>query len=776
MRKKVSSKPSIVMGGGMAYHYNEASEFFYHIQSLCKKDQYNLVLHKHLGDVFYAIGLKNEFEDTYHAKLHFIVRPQHEFLMKMYGIKNYTVYDLDSLIRKNKTFQKDYFGFITPTAEMVDRLENEMFQAMFSDIPFKALPFVCESPINNFFTYPHYWCYRWGSNMGISEDFKFGIPYYKPVLSEKAQQELNKIAPLDKIVLFAPEAATATEFAPEMWNIIAEKVHQHGYKIIVNSKKYKLKHGISAFDLGLSLEDVVALGLSCAYVFALRSGLCDVLVGARDKLYAFYPAMLHREMYSLTKCFEPDSNVHEIAVQHWKIDTVQWDGEDLTPALQQHFDQWKKFYQTEKRKYLCSFHSNERKKHKERYNFFSNVAGTGKIFPENNRDNPVEKRKKEVNISFLGLPLYRRIIQQGKDNQTITRYKVLGGLFSIKSMGHYWTARFCGIPIYSHSVKKDKLFFITVKRNKYQEKWLKRLNRKIPHEYDDIYILRNHIGETYAELLHIEDRIKAQKSQHPLIIVWDKKYFDFYKMFVPDHIELCYIPLKESEIHQVFNEKSSKNGDVCLSCKGRRFFCALPNIAETIKRLLPENPKLNFYSYIKACDGIPQNAKPLSIKIDTLLADKMTRRIARLGLGEKFVILCPEASTLIHLDPSFWQKITDSLLAKGYKVYANKMKEEYSLTGTITTNLSIAEIFLLAQKAKGIITLGSGLSIFLTEAHVPMDIIYTGFCRPQLGYDAEMAMRIYSVYHLPHIADNIYEYNADKQTADKLIKRIMKHY
>ena len=147
-----------------------------------------------------------------------------------------------------------------------------------------------------------------------------------------------EIAPLNKIVLFAPEAATATEFSPEFWSIISKRVHQQGYKIIVNSKKYKIKHGISAFDLNLSLQDVIALGFSCAYVFSLRSGLCDVLVGARERLYAFYPAMLHRGMNSLNKCFEPTPNVNEIAVWHWKIDKVLWEDEDLTKPLQKHIN------------------------------------------------------------------------------------------------------------------------------------------------------------------------------------------------------------------------------------------------------------------------------------------------------------------------------------------------------------------------------------------------------------------------------------------------------
>ena len=84
----------------MTYQYETIHQCYNEIKALCQPGAYNLVLHKHLGDVFYAIGAKDEFEATYNAKLHFIVRPQHEFLMQMYGIEDYSVYDLDVLVKK----------------------------------------------------------------------------------------------------------------------------------------------------------------------------------------------------------------------------------------------------------------------------------------------------------------------------------------------------------------------------------------------------------------------------------------------------------------------------------------------------------------------------------------------------------------------------------------------------------------------------------------------------------------------------------------------------
>lgn len=53
------------------------------IQSLCKPNENNLVLYKNITDIFYAIGTKEKFKEKYGKNLNFIVKPQHEFLMKI---------------------------------------------------------------------------------------------------------------------------------------------------------------------------------------------------------------------------------------------------------------------------------------------------------------------------------------------------------------------------------------------------------------------------------------------------------------------------------------------------------------------------------------------------------------------------------------------------------------------------------------------------------------------------------------------------------------------
>ncbi len=424
----------------MAYNYSLILKYVVEIESLCDSSKYNLVLHKHLGDVFYAIATKDVFETTYGKPLRFIVRPQHVFLMELFGVSDYSVYDLDKLVKKNITFKEHYFGNSQPTMQEVDRLENEIYQAVFSCMPRLGRAFVAENPINNFFSYNRYWCYRWARNMGIEEDFRFDVPTMELPLSDIARKCVEEFGSLDKIVLFAPEAATAVELPPEWWAEIAEEVHQHGYKILVNSKRIKLPHGISAFDYNLSLRDVVSIGLKCRYIFALRSGLCDVLVGAQDRLYVISPAQLRREEMSLSRPFSISNKVNEVQLYNWTVSSFVWEGVDLGSRLQQQVSKLRRAYWKE---CITSFWR-PRSHHTFWRRLFKDIAGLGRSFPDNNIENPQPAKE----IKFLDLLLYRR---ENKiiDNRIFNIITFLNGLVQAKKSATDRKVKVCGITVFS---------------------------------------------------------------------------------------------------------------------------------------------------------------------------------------------------------------------------------------------------------------------------------------------------------------------------------------
>lgn len=748
-------------------------EFYSNIERICKRDAYNLVLHKHLGDVFYAIAAKPFFESQYNAPLHFIVRPQHEFLMKMFGVKNYSVYDLDSLVKHNKDFQKSFFDRNRRYVR-IDDLENVVYQATFPGEPVKkGVPFICENLVNDFVNYDNYWCYRWIENMGLDADVRFLLPKHEPELSANAKKKLQKIAPLDKIVLIAPEAATFQEFDANFWNIIADAVHAKGYKIIVNSNKFKINHGVSAIDLKLSLQDVVALGLKCAYVFALRSGLCDVLINAGERLYVFYPAMARRELHSMSYPFATNTGVHEFQMFNWKMDKVVWEDENLTEKLQKYTTYLHRSYIIETVKRIVSF-GKAKHKHSEQRSIARDLGGVPKRFLDNNIQNPAPV----ININLK--PLYtKRTIKDSWGSET--KYSLLGGILTLRkdSQGAQ-RLRFCGITFYSkrnkNGVRTTRLFWVPIHKKDLKKELLEKILQNIDDKYDDIYISRHNIGETYVYLTHLQNWIKKNGSKKPLLLVWQKKDIPLYQMFVNKNIALKYIDISQQDLHSRFTEER-------IEYKGKRIFCPTPDILANILEKRKEIPTWTFYTHI--CKDFAMDTKD---KLTKPVVSEKVKNMVKLKIKEyfkrPFVIIIPNANSLRQMPTDFWNKIIHQLHAFGYDIFVNAHRTRndnrtgLDLAETVTFNCDLAEMYELSRQSAGVITLASGLAVFLTANGGRMDLIYTT-TNPinQNIVSGKMMQDTYSVYNLPGVDDKkIKEYDAELYSPDELAETILSRY
>ena len=379
----------------MPVELRKLETFHEEVKSFCKKDEYNLLLHKHLGDIFYAVALREEFERRTGRKLHFIVRPSHVFLLKMLGATNYSVCTFQWVERIARMAE---YPWLPPAAHASHRFDV-IVKDVFLSIPVLGEPFILDGEQVHFYLFGLYWCRLWSNNLLGCTDFQYPVPKKKVPMSPEGARVLSLLAPLEKIVLLAPDAATATELPVEMWDVLTEEFSKKGYVVVVNSEKYKVKHATSAFALGLSLPDVIALGQRCAYVFSLRSGLCDVLVGIGKRLYAFYPAMLRREFGSLIKPFAEPTGVNEIQFYHWKTSPIIWEGADLTPCVQKELDGLKELYRKEQRlSELTITNKKEKAEHQFWSEVFNAVAGESYQFPENNTENPPPKEENGVEL------------------------------------------------------------------------------------------------------------------------------------------------------------------------------------------------------------------------------------------------------------------------------------------------------------------------------------------------------------------------------------------
>lgn len=748
----------------MAYNYSLIFNYVQEIESLCNSSKYNLVLHKHLGDVFYAIAAKDAFECTYGKPLRFVIRPQHVFLMELFGITDYSVYDLDKLVKKNNTFKERYFANRQPTAHEVDRLENEIYQAVFSCVPRLGKAFVAENPINNFFTYNRYWCYRWATNMGIEEDFRFDVPTIELPLSEIAKKCVAEVGPMEKIVLFAPEAATAVELPPEWWAVIAEEVHQHGYKILVNSKRIKLPYGVSAFDYGLSLRDVVSIGLKCRYIFALRSGLCDVLVGAQERLYTISPAQLRREDKSLSIPFSIPGKVNEVQLYNWTVSPFVWEGVDLGSRLQKEVSKLRRSYWKE------SFMSLWRPRRDHTYwrRLFKDIAGLGRFFPDNNIENP----KPATEVKFSDLTIYRSE-QKILDNRYFHIRSFFNGFIQVKKSSTDRKIQIFGFTVFSIKLRKYKVMRILgipcyiSKRNK---EFFEYFRSRLGDKYDAVFVSRHNIGETIVYLMYLKLWIRTVGAKRPAILVWREKDLPLYNMFIEEGCDILRFDVAQSDLNAFFQQEVTVVGNTQVICPTFR-------IAESMKIDWKKGISVNFVSTILQSMGLHETDQVTNLpKVSSRMQRKAEVTIASLTHGRSYVLLCPEANSLKTLSMTFWQDLCQKFVEKGYVVLVNALDTSICIENAVTIHCPIDELYVYAQRAQRIVSMSSGLGVLLSTVGTSCDLIYTDFVSHSIGYDSTMAKSIYSVTNLLQVIaskSNVREWDAKYYSDEKLADMIM---
>lgn len=194
-----------------------------------------------------------------------------------------------------------------------------------------------------------------------------------------------------------------------------------------------------------------------------------------------------------------------------------------------------------------------------------------------------------------------------------------------------------------------------------------------------------------------------------------------------------------------------------------------------------KNPSVNFYNYISK-DFKLKGIEPLK----TLIVDQKTildiQDKIKIYFKRPYVVVMPEATSLTSLSTKFWNKITSNLDEMGYDIFINNhLSEEQNKSNcyehAISFDATIPEMYVLAQKSAGVITLASGLSVLLTAAHVKMDLIYTDFKMKKTHISSTAGKAIYSVYSIPQIDKKfIKEYDIKDFSEESLITKILMRY
>ena len=123
----------------------------------------------------------------------------------------------------------------------------------------------------------------------------------------------------------------------------------------------------------------------------------------------------------------------------------------------------------------------------------------------------------------------------------------------------------------------------------------------------------------------------------------------------------------------------------------------------------------------------------------------------------KYVFIMKNANSMKKLNKIFWLKLKIKLKNLGFDIVYN------------SKDFSLSEAYVIAEKAKALISLRSGFNDILAEIEVPQFLIYS---KSTIHRDLQPA---YTMKYFPWAAhDYIFEYNVINQKTKDIISDILK--
>lgn len=262
------------------------------LELLAKKDKINIVATTALGDTYILAGLSHAIEKKWGAKVHFIIKPQYEIVMKMYEITDYTIFrefgEVDwEQLKKYSTPIKGQLFLAHPC--FYEEYHMMYFALKYGELNIDFLTFFKQF-------------------LGLKPETIFRFHTWVPEISEVIKKRLENID-LDKVILFAPEANSVEEYRDEFWEKKAKEFKDKGYTVVLNvTREHKNKY---AQNWNLSLEDSIALAIRCKAVYSTRSGYCDLLIRDVKQLHIYYNTHSSYYIFGIERMFGKRENISE---------------------------------------------------------------------------------------------------------------------------------------------------------------------------------------------------------------------------------------------------------------------------------------------------------------------------------------------------------------------------------------------------------------------------------------------------------------------------------
>ena len=377
----------------------------------------------------------------------------------------------------------------------------------------------------------------------------------------------------------------------------------------------------------------------------------------------------------------------------------------------------------------------------------------------------------EINIStflFCGIPLYSL---EWTNNTRIQH--ILGNFICTVKVKTDKTQnkiiKFLNIPVYRVNLENDIYRYYLIGVHIYKihiaglvyKKYLKRLKFK----YDHVYILNSNSGESSLFLAYLAKAyIRKNNSENPLFVATKKYHTDILKMYLP---KTKYIYVKNLK----FNTQNT-----VLESNGHKFYIEFSdkhfnNIEKSVKE--QSTGSVHYFDCMLKTLDLKQEdiSKPKPVKDSTVYEEYRKKFYAMKLREDNFVILAPEAFTLRELSHEFWSSLAKEIKKRNIDIYLNITDKGHYIEDCKTSELSYAELYCLAENAKAVISLRSGLSEFLLPTGIPNIAIYTEFRNHSTNtFSIDKGIAGFSMLKIPFVnKKNIKELNVNKFKSEKAL-------
>ncbi len=304
------------------------------LRQYCQEEAYNIFLYMHFGDDFYKASVYQQLQETYKRPVHYIVQPNEVCIMQLWGIENYSVFDIEA-------WMETRIGEKVRDRVVYEYLKHDLIAQVMPTEPQQGAAFICHPHNNRIyqtwrrrFEPPRVMSNYVRACLGIMKQGKVptGAIRY-PEWDANFREEIESIAPLDKIILIAPEVRSDIMFNPRVWHVMVQQLHARGFTVIENVMDPK-NHIKQAVHIKMSVEQALQLGTRCKAVFAARSGLCDLLAGIGDRLHILWPYWRHAQsgpFFSMRENFDipGGTSPHDYILSRDSKPLLMFEGVDL---------------------------------------------------------------------------------------------------------------------------------------------------------------------------------------------------------------------------------------------------------------------------------------------------------------------------------------------------------------------------------------------------------------------------------------------------------------